>query len=139
MDDAEAIVASLGPGTLLAKSDIKSAFRLLPVACTDWAHAKWPVYWVEVGIVRDMTFLELFSVCFAISLWYNRLSNKRILFHIGNMAVVQILNTFTSKSQRVMTIVRKLVLITHQSNITIKAQYTPSKRISVADSISRSQ
>lgn len=32
MDDAAAIIATLGAGTLLAKSDIKSAFRLIPVA-----------------------------------------------------------------------------------------------------------
>lgn len=36
IDDAEGIVASLGPKTLLAKPDIKSAFCLLPVACTDF-------------------------------------------------------------------------------------------------------
>lgn len=36
MDDAEGIVASLEPKTVLAKSDIKSAFCLLPVACTDF-------------------------------------------------------------------------------------------------------
>lgn len=104
-----------------------------------WAHSKWPADWAQSGVVRDMTFLELFPVYVALSLWCDRLSNKRILFHIDNMAVVQILNISTSKSPRVMGIVRKLILITLQYNITIKAQYIPSKHNSVADSISRSQ
>lgn len=36
IDDAAAIIASLGQNALLAKSDIKSAFRLLPVAISDF-------------------------------------------------------------------------------------------------------
>lgn len=36
IDDAAAMIASLGQNALLAKSDIKSAFRLLPVAISDF-------------------------------------------------------------------------------------------------------
>ncbi|XP_062609590.1 uncharacterized protein LOC134271400, partial [Saccostrea cucullata] len=36
IDDAAAIIAKLGRGAFLAKSDIKSAFRLLPVNSTDF-------------------------------------------------------------------------------------------------------
>lgn len=86
-----------------------------------------------------MTFLELFPVYVSLLLWHTWLSNKRILFHIDNMAVVQVLNTLTSKSTRVMNIVRKLVLLTLQHNITIKAQHIPTKLNKIADSISRSQ
>ncbi len=35
-DDATEWVAKLGPGCLLAKADIKSAFRLMPIATTDF-------------------------------------------------------------------------------------------------------
>lgn len=104
-----------------------------------WAHASWPHSWSLSDIVRDMTFLELFPVYVAIVLWSPQLANKRILFHIDNSAVVQVINSATSKSHRVMKIVRKLVLITLQHNITIQAQYIPSKRNVIADSISRSQ
>ncbi|XP_056010375.1 uncharacterized protein LOC125679942 isoform X2 [Ostrea edulis] len=104
-----------------------------------WAHASWPHSWSLSDIVRDMTFLELFPVYVAIVLWSPQLANKRILFHIDNSAVVQVINSATSKSHRVMKIVQKLVLITLQHNITIQAQYIPSKRNVIADSISRSQ
>lgn len=86
-----------------------------------------------------MTFLELFPVYVALLLWPQSLANKRILFHIDNMAVVHILNNPTSKSKRVMHLVRKIVLITLKYNITVKAQYIPTKLNKIADCISRSQ
>jgi hypothetical protein len=104
-----------------------------------WAHARWPHAWTTSDIIRDMTFLELFPVYVALLLWSESLSNKRILFHIDNMAVVSIINNPTSKSKRVMLLVRKIVLITLKHNITIKAQYIPTKLSKIADSISRSQ
>ena len=105
----------------------------------NWAHSCWPLSWIQSDIIRDLTFLEIFPVYVAIRIWFPHLSNKRILFHVDNSAVVQVLNTATSKSARVMHIVRKLVLLNLQHNITIKAQYIPSKSNSIADSISRSQ
>ena len=36
VDDAYAIVNTLGPGTLLSKIDLKNAFRLIPVRPEDW-------------------------------------------------------------------------------------------------------
>ena len=55
------------------------------------------------------------------------------------MAVVQVLNTSTSKSPRVMNIVRKLVLTCLQFNILIHAKHIPSKLNTIADCLSRSQ
>ncbi|XP_061191730.1 uncharacterized protein LOC133199966 [Saccostrea echinata] len=104
-----------------------------------WAYSKWPQDWVQSEIIRGMTFLELFPVYVAVLIWHESLANMRILFHIDNMAVVQVLNNSTSKSNKVMKIVRELVLITLQYNITIKAQHIPTKQNSIADCISRSQ
>ena len=36
MDDAVAILLHLGKGALMAKIDLKSAFCMIPVHCTDW-------------------------------------------------------------------------------------------------------
>lgn len=43
------------------------------------------------------------------------------------MAVVQVINTLTSQSTRVMNIVRKIVLLILQHNITMKAQHITTK------------
>lgn len=104
-----------------------------------WAHAKWPEKRLQTDLIYDMTFLELFPVYVAILTWHSSLSNKRLLFHIDNMAVVHVLNNSTSKSKRVMAIIRELVLITLKCNITVRAQHIPTKQNSIADSISRSQ
>ncbi|XP_061196003.1 uncharacterized protein LOC133204281 [Saccostrea echinata] len=63
-----------------------------------------PISWFVQGITRDMTFLELFPVHVAIELWKHQFSNNRILFYIDNMAVVHVINSTTSKSERVMKI-----------------------------------
>jgi hypothetical protein len=72
---------------------------------------------VKRGILQDITFLELFPVVVAIYLWGHQLENKKLMFNIDNKAVVTILNKKSSKSPRVMNLVRKLVLITLKYNI----------------------
>ncbi|XP_062568785.1 uncharacterized protein LOC134230935 [Saccostrea cucullata] len=101
-----------------------------------WAGGQWPQHWGSEGTLRDMTFLELFPALVALTLYNKYLQNTRLLFHIDNMSVVHIINNSTSKSDRVMNIVRKLTL---QYNIQIKASYIPTKANSIADAISRSQ
>ena len=89
--------------------------------------------------MRDMTFLEYFPVVVALSLWKNKFAHSKLLFHIDNMAVVHIINQSTSKSERVMNLVRKLVLTCLEFNTCIQAAYIPTKQNFIADSLSRSQ
>lgn len=103
-----------------------------------WAHAKWPEKWLQTDLIYDMTFLALFPVYVAILTWQYSLSNKRILFHIDNMAVLLVLKNSTSKSKGVMAIGRELVLITLKNNNFVRTQHIPTKQNSVADCISRS-
>jgi hypothetical protein len=76
-----------------------------------WAQACWPKDWEEIGILSDVTFLELFPVVAALFIWGSELKNKNILFHVDNQAVVTIINKKSSKSPRVMSLVRKMVLV----------------------------
>jgi hypothetical protein len=64
-----------------------------------------------------ITFLEMFPIVVAINIWGASLKNKKILFHNDNQAVVAILNKKTSKSERVMALVRNFVLFTLMHNI----------------------
>jgi hypothetical protein len=88
---------------------------------------------VKRGILQDITFLELFPVVVAIY----QLENKKLMFNIDNKAVVTILNKKSSKSPRVMNLVRKLVLITLKYNIWLKAQHISGSLNKIADSLSR--
>jgi hypothetical protein len=49
------------------------------------------------------------------------LKNKKFLFHSDNQAVVAILDKKTSKSERVMALVRNFVLFTLKHNILFRA------------------
>lgn len=44
------------------------------------------------------------------------------------MSVVQVINQSTSKSERFMNLIRKLVLICLKSNMCIKASHIPTKQ-----------
>jgi hypothetical protein len=103
-----------------------------------WAQSCWPKHWIENGTLRDITFLELFPVVVSIYIWGSNLRNKKLVFRVDNESVVVIINKKSSKSIRVMSLVRVLVLSTLKYNIMIKAEHTPGKINKIAGSLSRS-
>lgn len=91
VDDAISIIQSLGEGTFMAKTDLKSAFRLIPVHPDDWTllGIYWPShYFVDIYLpfgLRSSPFL------------FNQLSDgiEWILKHnYGIHHVIRILNVF---------------------------------------------
>ena len=103
-----------------------------------WSYATWPDTWHESGVTRDITVLELFPILVSLCLWGNELCNKKILFHCDNAAVVYAVNTMTSKSDMVMTLLRAITLKCLLLNIVIKAEHIPGK-FNITDSLSRLQ
>ena len=47
-----------------------------------WVYLSWPKFWVEAGILTDITFLEFVPVVLSLSVWGNCLQNKKIIFNI---------------------------------------------------------
>lgn len=66
-------------------------------------------------------------------------ANKKIIMYIDNNALVSIVNRQTSKSKRVMVLLRKLVLLLLRNDIMFKAQHILGKKNNIADSLSRKQ
>lgn len=62
---------------------------------------------------------------------------KKIIFNVDNQSVVTIINKKSSKSTRVMSLVRNLVLSTLRYNIMLKAVHIPGINV-IVDSLSRS-
>ena len=89
--------------------------------------------------VRDITLLELIPVVLAISTWGSQFSNKKLIMHVDNEALVSVINKQTSKSKNVMTLVRTLVLCLLQNNTTFRSEHVPGSSNKIADSISRKQ
>lgn len=104
-----------------------------------WAQLHWPNEWEGSQIFKNMALLELIPVVLALVLWADKLKSKKILFHIDNLSLVNILSKRTSKDKQIMKLVRRLVLITMLNNIQFKPIHICTKNNSVADAISRFQ
>ena len=69
----------------------------------------------------------------------SELINKRIIFHYDNQAIVNIINKQSSKCTLIMKLMRPMVLLMLQNNITFTAVHIPGKSNIVSDALSRSQ
>lgn len=104
-----------------------------------WTYAAWPQSWLELGITNDITVLELFPLVVALHIWGEELRNKKICFRCDNIAVVHIVNTMTSKSDRIMVLLRALTLVCLRLNIVVKATHVSGVKNKLADALSRLQ
>ena len=104
-----------------------------------WTYGAWPESLIVKGITEDITVLELFPLLVALQIWGDDLRNKKILFRVDNLAVVHIVNSMTSKSDNVMTILRAFTLRCLQLNIAVKAQHLSGCSNTAADALSRFQ
>ena len=104
-----------------------------------WAQGAWPQSWVDKGITADITVLELFPLLVSLHTWGEELRNKKIVFRVDNIAVVHIINTMTSKSNRVMTVLRALTLRCLHLNVVVKARHISGCSNQICDALSRFQ
>lgn len=104
-----------------------------------WAHAVWPDNWHIKGITANITALELFPILVALCIWGSSFKNKKIRFNCDNMAVVEIINSMSSKSDHVMVILRHITVFCLKNNILIKAEHVPGARNTLCDALSRLQ
>lgn len=88
---------------------------------------------------QDISFLELVPIVLAFTVWDHPLQNKKINLHIDNLALVHIINKQSSSSDKVMSLIGLLVLVTLINTIQLKGQYVPGKHNARADAISRQQ
>ena len=104
-----------------------------------WSVFKWPANWANTNLIRDITFLELIPISLAFMLWSHKLQGKKLLLHTDNLGLVSILNKKSSKSKRVMHLIRPLVLNSLMHNIQFKAIHIVGKDNGIADALSRQQ
>lgn len=104
-----------------------------------WTYAAWPESWFDLGITDDITVLELFPLLVAVHIWGEKLRNKKICFRCDNIAVVHIVNTMTSKSDRVMVILRAFTLLCLKLNVIVRSAHVSGVFNNLADALSRLQ
>lgn len=104
-----------------------------------WCAADWPRAWVQAGWVRDLTFLEFFPIVVAVRVWGTEMANSVVHFWCDNLAAVHVINSLTSRSPRVMALVRAFTLLCLQHNILFRARHVPGVNNGIADALSRKQ
>ena len=98
-----------------------------------WFAGKWP----DACLGLNIALLEIYPICLAIKLWGPDLSNRCIILNSDNMAVVHILNSFTSKDQSILKLLRVIVLDCMFHNILIRSKHISGIRNVCADLLSR--
>ena len=106
---------------------------------SQWTIGIWPQYWHDSGLTSDITILEFYPILVAVHVWGRQLANKKVLFKCDNQAVVNIINNQTSKSDRVMVLVRAFTLQCLKLNIVFRAEHVPGSKNLITDSLSRLQ
>ena len=104
-----------------------------------WAYGQWPQVWHDSGITANITTLEIFPILVSLHIWGDTLAQKKIKFMCDNMAVVEIINRMTSKSEHVMVILRQITLVCLFRNIVIRACHVPGTKNVLCDALSRLQ
>ncbi|XP_033725218.1 uncharacterized protein LOC117315182 [Pecten maximus] len=104
-----------------------------------WLVVKWSEFDFSAEVFRDITYLELIPIFLALFVWGQELQNKKVIFHCDNMALVEILNKKSSRSCRVMSLIRPLLLECMYHNVQFKAMHVPGVSNAKADALSRLQ
>lgn len=103
-----------------------------------WCFLKWPSD-LTPEVLRDITYLELIPIMLALSVWGHLFQRKKILFRTDNNALVAIINNRSSKNNKVMNLVRQLVLFTLRYGIQFRAMHISTSKNVITDAISRLQ
>ena len=91
-----------------------------------WAMGVWPKQWHDSGLTTYITLLEYFPLLVSLHIQGDNLRNKKVLFKCDNQAVVNIVNSQTCKSDKVMVLVRAFTLQCLRLNIIFKAEHLPT-------------
>lgn len=104
-----------------------------------WCTEEWLQDWCGSEISRDLTFLEFFPVLVSVQLWGGSLANRMVHFWIDNLAVLQVVNTLTSRSPCVMNLVCAFTLLCLHLNILFMTCHVPGVSNGVSDALSCQQ
>ena len=100
---------------------------------SEWFAGIWPSSWGHIDIQTK----EIFPIFEGLKLFGEQLRNKKLKIYSDNQAVVEILNSMSSKSKSVMVFVRLIVLQLMKMNLLIKVFHIAGFKNTTADRLSR--
>lgn len=98
-----------------------------------WFQFRWPKAWAEVHI----TVKELLPIVMSVALWGYQWSGRAVQCLCDNAAVVAVINSGTSKCERIMQLMRSLFFFTASCNVFLTAKHIPGVENRAADALSR--
>lgn len=101
-----------------------------------WFFIPWPQA-IKEDDTRHITWMELFPIVVAARLWGSEWTERRIMFHTDNMAVVDVWYKQGCRSPQVMSLVRHLHFVAARCNFHVSMRHIPGKSNVYADLISR--
>lgn len=122
------------PPSVVVTSDASGSFGCgaFSLGC-GWFQLKWPENWQSIHISSK----ELVPVVIASALWGHTWRGKHVCFRTGNMAVVDILCSRTSRDPLLMHLVRCLVFYASVYHFEFSAKHVAGVDNTAADAISR--
>ncbi|XP_065179991.1 uncharacterized protein LOC135810425 [Sycon ciliatum] len=93
--------------------------------------------WTKEQEEESIGYKELYAVAMACSTWGHLWSQQRIVLHCENQSVVECLQSSSSKSPGMMSLLRALFFVCATHSFTITAKYVPGHLNSIADALSR--
>ena len=86
-----------------------------------------------------MRVLEMFPTFISLSIWASEVANKCVLFHTDNLGLVDVINKKTTKDNKLIVLLRELVLQCLKHNILFRAVHVPGVLNVKADALSHLQ
>jgi hypothetical protein len=93
----------------------------------------------ESSQLLDISWKELFAVVIACKTWGEYLTGKRLRLYCDNIAVVAVVNSGSSRSESLMSLVRELYHVAVTYNFDIRLEHVPGINNTAADLLSRLQ
>ncbi len=100
-----------------------------------WLQGRWTPEQTQLNIAV----LELYPIFLVVSQFAQKLAGARLLFHCDNEAIVQVINKQTCRDKSIMKLLRPLILVLLNNNITFIAKHIRTENNHLADAISRFQ
>ena len=98
-------------------------------------HGRFPSKWRAY----DIKVLELFPIFLLLKMFGHKFRNAKVVFHCDNKTIVDVINKQSSKSCKVMSLLRPMVLVLLKNNTKFQACHVPGKDNTLPDKLSRAQ
>ncbi len=102
-----------------------------------WTYEQWDKQLFLQEAKPDISWLKLYALVLAVTLWGNHLHNKRVILRCDNQAVVGMVNANTTPEKHCMKLVLILVSVAMKYNCRLYARYIQTDENCCADALSR--